>query len=263
MFDPPLPSDKEEAIKNIKMGKFDKVYFHFPEVFWHVEYDWINRIPPAGEEGQWLTFLNIYKIQNETGRTNIPILLALNPEPYADELETMTEDQIKHAGLEALRSIYGEKVPKDEDVKVIITQHGEDDNWVGAYSYLPKGANLGDFDNFAKPIGNKIFFAGEATTWHNPATVHGAYITGLRAANRVDMVITGTVASPLEQNRHWNVFPEYVMCKSEMELVAIQTEDEFRPACILPDHKDEFFARGWQPLLGIDQEKLLLAKYLE
>jgi hypothetical protein len=72
------------------------------------------------------------------------------------------------------------------------------------------------------------------------------------------MMITGTVTSPLEQNRHWNVFPEYVMCESGKELVAIQTEEEFKPACVRSDHKDAFLKRCWQPLLGIDQEKLLL-----
>jgi lysine-specific histone demethylase 1 len=47
----------------------------------------------------------------------------------------------------------------------------------------------------AKPIGN-LFFAGEHTCGTHPATVHGAYISGLRAASEVLETMIGSIQIP-------------------------------------------------------------------
>ncbi|KAE8702266.1 Lysine-specific histone demethylase 1-like protein 2 [Hibiscus syriacus] len=45
--------------------------------------------------------------------------------------------------------------------------------------------SLADYDILAESIGNRLFFAGEATTLQYPATMHGAYLSGLRDASRI------------------------------------------------------------------------------
>nr|WP_287045270.1 FAD-dependent oxidoreductase [Herpetosiphon sp.] len=40
-------------------------------------------------------------------------------------------------------------------------------------------------DDLAQPIAGRLFFAGEATERTYPSTVHGAYLSGLRAADEV------------------------------------------------------------------------------
>jgi lysine-specific histone demethylase 1 len=47
------------------------------------------------------------------------------------------------------------------------------------------GADPGDYDTLAAPVGKTLFFAGEHTHKKHPATVHGAYLSGLRAAAEV------------------------------------------------------------------------------
>ncbi|KAE8693437.1 Lysine-specific histone demethylase 1-like protein 2 [Hibiscus syriacus] len=42
-----------------------------------------------------------------------------------------------------------------------------------------------DYDILAESIGNRLFFAGEATTRQYPATMHGAYLSGLTEAARI------------------------------------------------------------------------------
>ncbi|MBC7544844.1 MAG: FAD-dependent oxidoreductase [Candidatus Sericytochromatia bacterium] len=37
----------------------------------------------------------------------------------------------------------------------------------------------------AEPNAAQLFFAGEATSVNDPATVHGAYLSGLREAKRI------------------------------------------------------------------------------
>jgi monoamine oxidase len=47
------------------------------------------------------------------------------------------------------------------------------------------GAKTEYYDTLARPIDNRVFFAGEATHRSYPGTVHGAYLSGIREANRV------------------------------------------------------------------------------
>ena len=39
--------------------------------------------------------------------------------------------------------------------------------------------------NLAKPVKNRLFFGGEASSEDYPATVHGAYLSGQRAAQEI------------------------------------------------------------------------------
>lgn len=63
-------------------------------------------------------------------------------------------------------------------------------NWGGdpyskmGYSYVPVGA-AGQRAVLAEAVGEVLFFAGEATEVVHPATVHGALMTGLRAAQEI------------------------------------------------------------------------------
>lgn len=41
---------------------------------------------------------------------------------------------------------------------------------------------------WAAPVANRVFFAGEATSRRYQATVHGAYLSGVRAAEEIHIV---------------------------------------------------------------------------
>jgi len=52
------------------------------------------------------------------------------------------------------------------------------------------GASGADYDALASPVNNRLFFAGEATNNRHPATMHGAFSSGIREAARIrDLVI--------------------------------------------------------------------------
>lgn len=60
------------------------------------------------------------------------------------------------------------------------------DPWTyGSYSYLPVGARPADRVALRAPLANRVFFAGEATSSEQPATVHGAAGSGDRVADEV------------------------------------------------------------------------------
>src|SRR5699024_11268807 len=55
----------------------------------------------------------------------------------------------------------------------------------GARSVTPVGATTADRQTLATPLGNRVFFAGEATSQAAPGTIRGAVESGDRAAREV------------------------------------------------------------------------------
>lgn len=51
----------------------------------------------------------------------------------------------------------------------------------GSYSFATN-----DFEIFEQSIDDKIFFAGEHTIFDYRGTVHGAYISGIREAKKIE-----------------------------------------------------------------------------
>ena len=63
---------------------------------------------------------------------------------------------------------------------------GRDPYAYGAYSFLATGSSTDDYTIVSDPVGGgKVLFAGEATSGTYFQTVHGAYWTGQREAQRI------------------------------------------------------------------------------
>ncbi|OUE09409.1 hypothetical protein CMsap09_10735 [Clavibacter michiganensis] len=62
----------------------------------------------------------------------------------------------------------------------------------GSGSFLRPGASAADREALARPVDDRVFFAGEATSVDRPGTVAGAYASGLRAAGEVDRAGAGS-----------------------------------------------------------------------
>jgi len=107
----------------------------------------------------------------------------------ARAVEDLAEDRVAARALAVLRRIYGSgNVP--EPVGVALTRWGRDPFSYGSYSHVPVGASLADYRRLAEPVAGRLFFAGEATSDVYPATVHGAFLTGVREAERIDRVFS-------------------------------------------------------------------------
>jgi monoamine oxidase len=63
-------------------------------------------------------------------------------------------------------------------------------DWIGgSYSHALPG-HAGARAVLARPVGDRLFFAGEATHQSDFSTAHGAWESGLRAADQVAAVLT-------------------------------------------------------------------------
>ncbi|BAQ60798.1 amine oxidase [Geminocystis sp. NIES-3708] len=171
-FSPSLPTNKIKAINSLGMGILNKLYLRFPSRFWTKNYDWIEHISP--KKGQWSEWVNL------ESALKIPILLGFNAGKFGNEIEFWKDEKIVEDAMKTLRSIFGNSIPNPQDYQ--LTRWNSDPFTFGSYSYYATGSTPKHRRELAKPIGKRVYFAGEATSLDYPATAHGAYLSGLRVA---------------------------------------------------------------------------------
>lgn len=174
-FVPELPQPKLAAINRLGMGVLNKLYLRFDAPFWDTRHDLLGYI--AAHKGEWAEWLNMYKY------TGQPILLGFNAGRYGRQLEDWADQKIVAEAMQVLRTIYGQAIPDPQ--AWLITRWGSDPWAGGSYSYTPPHAVPADYKALARPVANRLFFAGEATSVEYPATVHGALLSGQRAAQEI------------------------------------------------------------------------------
>lgn len=106
--------------------------------------------------------------------------------------------------LEILRQIFtpiGIRVP--DPVEVVCTRWGKDRFTYGSYSHVAVGSSGDDYDILAESVGDgRVFFAGEATNKRYPATMHGAFLSGLREAANISRAANRRSLTPMERMLH-------------------------------------------------------------
>ena len=176
-FTPPLPDDKLESIDRLGFGLLDKLWLRFDEVFWDDEVHGFSYIAGGDRRGEWAKWISL------TPFTGVPVLCGFNAGTVAERFEQLGDDQIVASAMAVLRAIHGEDIP--DPVSAVATRWRADPFARGSYSYLPPDAMPLDLDLLSEPVAGVLFFAGEATESELHATVHGAYLSGLRAADEV------------------------------------------------------------------------------
>jgi monoamine oxidase len=181
-FEPALPEKKQTAIDALGAGVLNKIYLQFSEVFWERSPDWLSYISAA--KGEFTTWLNIYRY------TDQPILLAFNAGSFGQEIEAWSDAQIIDRAMATMRLISGQDSPDPIDAQ--ITRWHSDPFARCSYSYPAVGMTDRTRADLAAPIGDRLFFAGEATHSDYPSTVHGAYLSGQREAERIRQILATT-----------------------------------------------------------------------
>ncbi|KAG9132660.1 hypothetical protein Leryth_016706 [Lithospermum erythrorhizon] len=157
LFTPALPNWKIQAISRLGFGVVNKLF--------------------AGEEALALETLSDEEILDGVSAT-ISNLLS-NCQSHCNG--TVSCDQILNGEVK-----FG---------KVLRSKWGTNPLFLGSYSYAAIGSSGDDFDTMAEPLPKsalnknvcplQILFAGEATHRTHYSTAHGAYLSGIREANRL------------------------------------------------------------------------------
>ncbi|KAK6919768.1 Amine oxidase [Dillenia turbinata] len=168
-FEPKLPDWKEEAIADLGVGIENKIILHFEEVFWpNVEF-----LGVVAETSYGCSyFLNLHKA---TGHS---VLVYMPAGQLARDLEKMSDEAAANFAFMQLKKILpGASAP----IHYLVSHWGTDVNTLGSYSYDTVGKPHVLYEKLRIPVDN-LFFAGEATSINYPGSVHGAFSTGLMAA---------------------------------------------------------------------------------
>lgn len=108
---------------------------------------------------------------------------------FADWLERSGVEASADLAKENLRKAFGSDITKHVARHLVTAWRS--DPWIkGAYSAAQPGA-AGQRDRLAEAIEDRLFFAGEATSRDFFCTAHGAYLTGIRAADEAHAALNG------------------------------------------------------------------------
>jgi monoamine oxidase len=174
-FSPALPVQKQTAIDKLGMNCVNKFLLTFDTAFWDDE---LYLVYTAEAKDKFNYFVNVKKFH--------PTVNALMTFAYADygrQTETMTDAQVIDEIMAHLRDMYPGNVPNPTNL--LCTKWATNENAYGAYSFPQVGTEMRHFEDLAAEIDNKVFFAGEHTEVDYFSTAHGAYLSGIREADKI------------------------------------------------------------------------------
>ena len=182
----PEPAEIMRSARRMRMGNAWRAVLLFRERFWAKLKD-----HPLHGKLEEMSFLFAFGMAPPTWWTpfpeRTPSLTAWAGGPPADMLTDRDPDQLQHDMCQLLADLLG----LDKSSILTMLLHTGHHDWkrdplaLGAYSYLPSGA-LDAPQQMTEPVEGTLFFAGEHTdTTGHWGTVHGAFRSGLRAADQV------------------------------------------------------------------------------
>ncbi|MDP1838194.1 MAG: NAD(P)/FAD-dependent oxidoreductase [Reyranella sp.] len=196
-LDPLPPEPQRLALGRLGYGAgiLGKIYLRFPRRFWPEQPKWFGRLPDAPDRRG--TFNTWVSHEAETG---LPILLSFSNGRTAIHLDREgSDEEAKSLAMASLRDMFGNNIPEPE---AMVYPRWLSDPWSrGGYSYPGVGSDPDDGRAYARPLGRRIFFAGEATEPVEYGTVHAALWSGEQAAEAIFRAATGT--GPTREARPW------------------------------------------------------------
>lgn len=173
-FEPALPAEKTAAIGRMQMGLLNKTILVFKEAFWPKKADYLQILPQKDNRLQ--EFLNLHKYFKK------PVLMGFTGGGVAKKLENLSDDETLALHEKTLKSVFGSDYERPQ--RMLRTRWLAEPFSRGSYSIFAAGSTLRDHKRLAERF-KRLHFAGEATNIKYPGTVHGAYLSGIRAADEI------------------------------------------------------------------------------
>jgi monoamine oxidase len=183
VFDPPL-TEKRTAISKLRVGHVIRVTVVFRRRVW-------ADLKGAGGSLEEMNFLfsrdSVFPTWWTLMPLQAPVLTGWAPADAAERLSELSDSKICDEAVAALARVLHLPVERCREELVQAYTH----NWQtdihsrGAYSYVAEGGSDVQRE-FAAPLANTLYFAGEATNFEgHHGTVHGAIASGYRAADEI------------------------------------------------------------------------------
>lgn len=220
VFDPPLPSRWLASIHRLGFGEFTKIFISYSVVWWPKSVPFFYIILPdtvtslkhhnTFDENTHAALLTILsqkavEVRNFAEMNGAPVLNIDFGPPAARALEQYPTDAVK-AATHAIFAHYFTGEGKGNGLlfnppapeACVVTRWNLDPFSRGSYSFIPvaqAGDALGpatplDFIELSKPLWDgRLGFAGEHTDMDHFASAHGALLSGIREANRLEYLL--------------------------------------------------------------------------
>ena len=177
-FTPELPSRHRNSIAKLGNGTINKIFAKFDTAFWPTDIQYFgHHAPVRGMLNYWMSYRTF---------SDINCLVGICMGDAGARVDSMTDAQAKDAVAKSVRTMFGAKATAP--TAVVCSRWNADPFALGAYSFTAAGASADDFAQLARAGSNRLLFAGEHTSEKYRATVHGAFLTGLRAGRAAQSV---------------------------------------------------------------------------
>lgn len=189
-FVPNLPAKKMDAINTLGFGHLNNLYIQFCDPLWlkgdgNIMFAW----HPADYDKceSWIKGVNSLTIDDQSGQ----VLIGVVTGKEAIEMETLDAEQIMIDIQNHMQCFLGNtSLPKPSSI--LRSKWSTNVYSQGAFTYISTESDLEQIKDLAIPTPEPscseapvLLFAGEHTSSHNYATVHGARDSGIREANRI------------------------------------------------------------------------------
>ncbi|KAK3094971.1 hypothetical protein FSP39_008532 [Pinctada imbricata] len=192
LFNPCLPSNKQQAIDKLGFGTVDKVILFFDEPVLGRDIGclslmWSSDKKDLSKDGK---IANWCRKMSELTAVYGNAILGWVTGKEALEMEKLSEDEVTENVMTVLRTfLRRDDLPTP--VKLIRTRWGNNPSVLGSYSFVKVGSSTQDIRYLREPTSATcsekpvLLFAGEATHESFYSTTHGAFLSGQREAQRI------------------------------------------------------------------------------
>ncbi|CCH31956.1 FAD-dependent oxidoreductase [Actinosynnema sp. NPDC047251] len=246
-FGPALPEAKRAAVARLGFGTLNKIALHYREPFWPADQYVFGYL--CREADRYPTV--VISMWKSHGRATLVLLLGAS---LGRELETWSDDEVAAYTTTVVQDMFGPDTPTP--THITRTAWSADPFARGSYACIGVDGSPRDLQTLGEPVGENLFFAGEATNSHHWGCVHSAYESGLREAARISgntaLYKPPTAEISRRQRRDIDRMKRFAGMRmghlSEAELAD-------RVAC-LKTSVDPYGVRVFEPLVGTELDTL-------
>ena len=194
-FDPRLPIEKVEAFEGLRLGHALRVAVRFPP----------GTFGDSRRSHEIFADDSVNALSFQVQPFGQPMATAYAGAAHAVELEGAGVEAVRALIVERLGAMFGSAVAGNAG-KAVMSGWAADPDVGGAYSYArPGGGALRG--QLARPVANRLWFAGEAASRHGFSTAHGAWETGQAAASAAAAAL-GRLAPAVRADRRVRLTPK-------------------------------------------------------
>ncbi|KAJ7760480.1 amine oxidase [Mycena metata] len=182
VFEPKLPSWKQEAIQSMSMATYTKIFLQFEEKFW---------------------FDTQFALYADSERGRYPVWQGLDLEGFLPGsgvvFATVTRSPTEQVQAELL-DVLGVMFPNitiPQPKAFFFPRWFSDPLYRGSYSNWPASFVSPHHTNLRANVGKRLWFSGEAMSQKYFGFLHGAYFEGLDAGRRVSDCVLGASCKSL------------------------------------------------------------------